>query len=135
SVDGDTSTNDTVLCMASGTLGNERIEAGDEAADFKRALTDVCKQLAWMIVRDGEGATRVLDVEVTGAATTREAALAVHAVITSPLVKTAVHGGDPNWGRVLAAVGRSGARLAPQRIGLRLGKLALVENGVPVTYK
>jgi glutamate N-acetyltransferase/amino-acid N-acetyltransferase len=59
----------------------------------------------------------------------------VHAVITSPLVKTAVHGGDPNWGRVLAAVGRSGARLATRRIGLRVGDLALVENGVPALYK
>jgi glutamate N-acetyltransferase/amino-acid N-acetyltransferase len=135
SVDGDTSTNDTVLALASGALGNERLETGDELADFQRALTDVCRQLAWMIVRDGEGATRVLDVEVTGAANQREAALAVHAVITSPLVKTAVHGGDPNWGRVLAAVGRSGARLAPRRIGLKIGSLSLVENGVPVVYK
>jgi glutamate N-acetyltransferase/amino-acid N-acetyltransferase len=88
-----------------------------------------------MIVRDGEGATRVLDVEVTGAKSQREAALAVHAVITSPLVKTAVHGGDPNWGRVLAAVGRSGVRLAAHRVVLRVGDMALVENGAPVVYK
>jgi glutamate N-acetyltransferase/amino-acid N-acetyltransferase len=135
SVDGDTSTNDTVLMMASGALGNARLEAGDDVRELVRAMTEVCKQLAWMIVRDGEGATRVLDVEVTGAASAREAALAVHAVITSPLVKTAVHGGDPNWGRVLAAVGRSGARLATRRIGLRVGELSLVENGVPVVYK
>jgi len=88
-----------------------------------------------MIVRDGEGAIRVLDVEVTGAKNTREAALAVHAIITSPLVKTAVHGGDPNWGRVLAAVGRSGARLSPRKVSLHIGKLALVEKGEPVRYK
>jgi glutamate N-acetyltransferase/amino-acid N-acetyltransferase len=135
SVDGDTSTNDTVLALASGALGNARIERRADAVEFVRALTEVCKDLSWMIVRDGEGATRVIDVEITGARSAREAALAVHAVITSPLVKTAVHGGDPNWGRVLAAVGRSGARLAPGRIGLRVGDLALVENGAPAVYE
>ena len=135
SVDGDTSTNDTVLLMASGVLGNPRVTKLDDAQDFLRALTQVCKSLAWMIVRDGEGATRVLDVEVTGAKNVREAALAVHAIITSPLVKTAVHGGDPNWGRVLAAVGRSGASLALSKVSLHIGKLALVERGEPVVYK
>jgi glutamate N-acetyltransferase / amino-acid N-acetyltransferase len=135
SVDGDTSTNDSVLALASGTLGGAKIEGGAAGEAFTRALTEVCQQLAWMIVRDGEGATRVLDVEVTGARNARDAALAVHAVITSPLVKTAVHGGDPNWGRVLAAVGRSGARFSPERVTLRVGALALVRGGLPVRYK
>jgi glutamate N-acetyltransferase/amino-acid N-acetyltransferase len=105
-----------------------------DGADFVRALAEVCKALSWMIVRDGEGATRVLEVEVTGAKTQRDAALAVHAVATSPLVKTALHGGDPNWGRVLAAVGRSGARLAPDRVSLRIGKIVLVQGGTPTRY-
>ncbi len=135
SVDGDTSTNDTVLLLGSGRLGNARLSGEGGGADFVRALAEVCKAIAWMIVRDGEGATRVLDVEVTGAKTERDAALAVHAIATSPLVKTALHGGDPNWGRVLAAVGRSGARLSPERVSLRIGKLVLVEDGTPTRYK
>jgi len=121
SVDGDTSTNDTVLLMASGKLGNAELTGTLSAAgapEFIRALTEVCKALAWMIVRDGEGATRVMELEVRGARNARDARLAAHAIGTSPLVKTALHGGDPNWGRILAALGRSGVRFAPRRIGL-----------------
>jgi glutamate N-acetyltransferase/amino-acid N-acetyltransferase len=132
SVDGDTSTNDTVLVMASGKLGNA---AHADLTDFKRALDAVCRQLAWMIVRDGEGATRVMEIEVTGAKTERDAKLAAHAIATSPLVKTALHGGDPNWGRILAAVGRSGARFSLKRISLRAATITLVENGAPVAYR
>lgn len=131
SVDGDTSTNDTVLVLASGKLGNE----GGDLADFQRALTAICRQLAWMIVRDGEGAIRVMEVEVTGAKTERDAKLAAHAIATSPLVKTALHGGDPNWGRILAAVGRSGARFSLKRISLTAGPVKLVVNGGPVAYR
>lgn len=132
SVDGDTSTNDTVLVMASGALGND---ASADAADFQRALTDVCRQLAWMIVRDGEGATRVMELEVRGARTERDAKLAAHAIATSPLVKTALHGGDPNWGRILAAVGRSGARFSVRRVSLSAGSVALVRDGQPAAYR
>jgi glutamate N-acetyltransferase/amino-acid N-acetyltransferase len=135
SVDGDTSTNDTVLLMASGCLRNPVLAGGAESADFERALVSVCEELAWRIVRDGEGATRVMEVTVSGAATTREAKLAAHAVATSPLVKTALHGGDPNWGRILAAVGRSGARFSPQRTSLSVGRLLLVSAGEPGTYR
>ncbi len=135
SVDGDTSTNDTVLLMASGCLRNPVLAGGSESADFERALVSVCEELAWRIVRDGEGATRVMEVTVSGAATTREAKLAAHAVATSPLVKTALHGGDPNWGRILAAVGRSGARFSPQRTSLSVGRLLLVSAGEPGTYR
>ncbi len=135
SVDGDTSTNDTVLLMASGCLRNPVLAGGAEGADFERALASVCEALAWKIVRDGEGATRVMEVTVSGAATTREAKLAAHAVATSPLVKTALHGGDPNWGRILAAVGRSGARFSPQRTSLSVGRLLLVSAGEPGTYR
>jgi glutamate N-acetyltransferase/amino-acid N-acetyltransferase len=132
SVDGDTSTNDTVLLMASGKLGNAQ---NADLTDFRRALNALCRELAWMIVRDGEGAVRVMEIEVTGAKTERDARLAAHAVATSPLVKTALHGGDPNWGRMLAAVGRSGARFSLRKISLRAGNITLVENGAPARYQ
>jgi len=126
-----------VLLMASGKLGNAALTGTLSAAgapDFIRALTAVCKQLAWMIVRDGEGATRVMELEVRGARSVRDAKLAAHAIGTSPLVKTALHGGDPNWGRILAALGRSGVRFAPRRIGLSVGSVVLVRDGEPATY-
>lgn len=132
SVDGDTSTNDTVLLLASRKLGNA-VKA--DFTDFQRALNTICRDLAWMIVRDGEGAIRVMEVEVTGAKTERDAKLAAHAIATSPLVKTALHGGDPNWGRILAAVGRSGARFSLKKISLHAGNIALVENGAPAAYR
>ena len=132
SVDGDTSTNDTVLLLASGKLGNE---PDADLSDFQRALDTLCRDLAWMIVRDGEGATRVMELEVTGAKTERDAKLAAHAIATSPLVKTALHGGDPNWGRILAAVGRSGARFSTRRISLSAGPVTLVRDGQPAPYQ
>ena len=87
------------------------------------------------MVRDGEGATRVLDVSITGARTEADAKAAAHAVATSPLVKTALNGGDPNWGRILAAVGRSGARFDASNVSLTLGRLVLVDRGLPVAYR
>jgi glutamate N-acetyltransferase/amino-acid N-acetyltransferase len=132
SVDGDTSTNDTVLVLASGKTG-EVSEA--DADDFQRALNAVCRDLAWMIVRDGEGATRVMELEVRGAKTARDAQLAAHAVATSPLVKTALHGGDPNWGRILAALGRSGARFNVKKVSLAAGSVQLVIDGEPASYR
>jgi glutamate N-acetyltransferase / amino-acid N-acetyltransferase len=135
SVDGDTSTNDTVLLMASGKLGNKELTSAKEAADFQRALTQVCRDLAWMIVRDGEGATRVMEIEVRGAKNDREARLAAHAIGTSPLVKTALHGGDPNWGRILAAVGRSGARFNVKKVSMSAGPVQLVKDGSPAVYQ
>ena len=131
-VDGDTSTNDCVLLLASGKLGND---AGDDRADFQRALNQVCRQLAWMIVRDGEGATRVMELEVRGARSDRDARLAANAIATSPLVKTALHGGDPNWGRMLAALGRSGARFSVRRVSLSAGPVVLVRDGEPAVYR
>ncbi|MBL8114462.1 MAG: bifunctional glutamate N-acetyltransferase/amino-acid acetyltransferase ArgJ [Acidobacteria bacterium] len=136
SVDGDTSTNDTVLLLASGKLGNEPIaDLEGDGASFLAAVTSVCRSLARMITRDGEGATRLLEITVKGAKNEREAKLAAHAIGTSPLVKTALHGGDPNWGRILAAVGRSGARFSPAKVSLSVGPLALVTNGAPTNYK
>ncbi|HUP63705.1 MAG TPA: bifunctional glutamate N-acetyltransferase/amino-acid acetyltransferase ArgJ [Thermoanaerobaculia bacterium] len=135
SVDGDTSTNDTVLLMASGKSGGEPMERIDEAGSFMTALEKVCRELAWMIVRDGEGATRVIDIEVTGAKSDAEAKKTAHAVGTSPLVKTAIHGGDPNWGRILAAIGRCGVAFSPKKISLRADKLVLVRDGAPAVYR
>jgi glutamate N-acetyltransferase/amino-acid N-acetyltransferase len=135
SVDGDTSTNDTLLLMASGAMGGPAMSAPGDAPDFRRAVTEVCAKLAWLMVRDGEGATRVLDVAVTGARSVADARAAAHAVATSPLVKTALNGGDPNWGRILAAVGRSGARFDAAKVSLRLGRLVLVDRGLPVVYR
>jgi len=132
SVDGDTSTNDCVLLLSSGKAGNAE---NSDASDFQRALNSVCGQLSWMIVRDGEGATRVMELEVRGARNDREAKLAAHAVATSPLVKTALHGGDPNWGRILAAVGRSGAHFSIRRVSLAAGPVMLVRNGDPAEYR
>src|SRR5262249_11945659 len=131
SVDGDTSTNDCVLLLASGKTGNPE---HSDTTDFQRALNSVCRGLSWMIVRDGEGARRVMELEVRGARNDREAKLAAHAVATSPLVKTALHGGDPNWGRILAAVGRSGARFSSRRVSLAAGRVTLVRNGDPAEY-
>ena len=135
SVDGDTSTNDTVLLMASGAAGGSAMRGGAESKAFIEALRHVCRELAWMIVRDGEGATRVMEIEVAGAKSDREAKLAAHAIATSPLVKTALHGGDPNWGRILAAAGRSGARFNPRHVSLRLGTVQLVRDGQPCPYR
>jgi glutamate N-acetyltransferase/amino-acid N-acetyltransferase len=132
SVDGDTSTNDTVLVMASGKLGNA---SRADTTDFQRALDTVCRSLAWMIVRDGEGATRVMELTVRGAKSERDAKLAAHAVATSPLVKTALHGGDPNWGRMLAALGRSGARFNVKRVALFAANVQLVIDGAPAMYR
>ena len=131
-VDGDTSTNDTVLVMASGKLGNA---TRSDTTDFQRALDAVCRDLAWLIVRDGEGATRVMELEVRGAKSERDARLAAHAIGTSPLVKTALHGGDPNWGRMLAALGRSGARFNVKRVSLWAGRVQLVKDGAPAVYQ
>jgi len=134
SVDGDTSTNDTVLLLASGAAGGREIRPAGAAA-FRAALAKVCGELAWRIVRDGEGARRVMEIAVEGAATEREARAAAHAVATSQLVKTALYGGDANWGRILAAVGRSGARVSTRRVSLRVGRLFLVRDGAPTEYR
>src|SRR5258708_9362917 len=131
-VDGDTSTNDTVLVMASGKLGNA---PRSDTTDFQRALDAVCRDLAWLIVRDGEGATRVMELEVRGAKSERDARLPAHAIGTSPLVKTALHGRDPNWGRILAALGRSGARFNVKRVSLWAGRVQLVKDGAPAVYQ
>ena len=134
-VDGDTSTNDMVLLMANGQAGGKTIrKGGPEAEVFQQALNEVCIYLAKAIARDGEGATKLIEVSVTGAANTEDARRVARTVAASPLVKTAIHGGDPNWGRFLAAAGRCGAALEPERVDIYLGGLKLAANGCPVPF-
>jgi len=134
SVDGDNSTNDTVLLMANGVSG-EVIKAGTSRATvFQQALNKVCAYLAKEAVRDGEGATKLIEVEVSGAASVKDARLAARTIIGSSLVKTAVYGSDPNWGRVLAAAGRSGAALDPDKAELHLGDFCMLKNGTPAPF-
>jgi len=135
-VDGDTSTNDTVLIMASGQAKHTPIASVEqpEFDSFARALTELCTGLAKSVARDGEGATKLIEVTVQGAATQAEAEQAAKTVATSPLVKTALFGNDPNWGRVLAAIGRSGARVDRAQVWLRLGDFKLVEQGEPLSF-
>ena len=130
-VDGDTSTNDTAAVFANGACGRPPL-AGRDLAVFSESLRSLLLDLALMIVRDGEGATRVVRVAVTGAASERDAILAARAVSTSPLVKTAVYGADPNWGRVVAAVGRSGARVDPKRVELALAGEKVLRRGMEI---
>jgi len=135
SIDGDTSTNDTVLLLANGLAGNERLQAGTpEAALFQDSLSQVCLYLARCIARDGEGATRLFEVKVEGAVNLREARLAARTIVSSPLVKAALHGSDPNWGRIMAALGRSGAEIDPSKIDLYLKELCLLKAGCPVSF-
>jgi len=134
-VDGDTSTNDMVLLLANGLAGNRPLKAGTpDGRLFEDALREVCIYLAKCIARDGEGATRLIEVEVAGAATRKDARLAARAVVNSSLVKAAVHGTDPNWGRIVAAVGRSGASVDQSRIDLNLAELRLLKAGSPVPF-
>jgi len=138
SVDGDTSTNDTVLLLANGAAGVSVTTAADRQL-FEAALTTLCVQLAQMIVRDGEGASKFVTIEVTGAADDEAATAVAQTIATSPLVKTAFAGSDANWGRILAAAGRAGVPLDQTTLALRVGidqsnELQLVGNGTPTAY-
>jgi glutamate N-acetyltransferase/amino-acid N-acetyltransferase len=128
-VDGECSTNDCVFAMASGRSG-VRIDRDDDPA-FLEALRAVAGHLAREIVRGGEGATKLVTVRVTGAASHADAWLAVRTIANSPLVKTAIHGGDPNWGRLIAAAGRSGAAFVLDRASVSIGDVQLFVRGVP----
>jgi glutamate N-acetyltransferase / amino-acid N-acetyltransferase len=130
-VDGDMSTNDTAAVFANGACGLGPL-SGDGLEAFAGALRSLLLDLALMIVRDGEGATRVVRVRVTGARSDREAERAARAVAASPLVKTAVFGADLNWGRVVAAVGRSGARIDPQRMEVRYAGERVLGRGMEI---
>jgi glutamate N-acetyltransferase / amino-acid N-acetyltransferase len=134
-VDGDTSTNDCAVALSSGARPAPAIDREGPGFDaFRRALTEAARRLARMLVRDGEGVTRIAEVRVEGARTPGEADRIARTVAESPLVKTALHGGDPNWGRVLAAVGRSGVPLDASRVSIWIGDLHVAEGGAARGY-
>ena len=132
SVDGDTSTNDTLLVLANGASGVAATP--DSLAQTEALITHVCEQLAREIVADGEGVTKVFAVHVTGAASDEDARRAARTITTSNLVKTAIHGADPNWGRIIAAAGRSGARVDDRKTTIRIGATLVFRDGVPVPF-
>jgi len=135
SIDGDTSPNDTVLIMANGQAGNVPISAGSQQADvFQQALDQACIHLAKCIARDGEGASKLIEVTVGGAASVAEARLAARTIVSSPLVKAAIHGNDPNWGRVIAALARSGVEVVESKIDLYIGRHCLLKAGSKLQY-
>ena len=134
-VDGDTSTNDTVVVMANGLAGNAPLTpAHPDWNNFYTALRLVAEDLAKAIARDGEGATKLIEVEVDGAISDEEARKIAKTVVGSPLVKTAVFGCDANWGRIIAAVGYSGATVDPEKITIQIGGATMVENGEPISF-
>jgi len=133
SVDGHMSTNDTVLLLANGAAGGGTLHgAGLEA--FGKAVSAACETLAREMADDGEGATHVMRIEVTGCATRDAARQVARTIADSPLVKTAVHGADPNWGRIVSAAGYSGVRFDPTQVRLRLNGTLLFQAGAPVPF-
>lgn len=135
SVDGDQSTNDTALVLANGAAGGPTIEGGSASAGhFQEALTYVCTELAKEMVRDGEGAQRLIEAVVDGASSRSDARLAARAIVSSSLVKAMVHGGDPNWGRILMALGGSGADLEESKIDVFINDIQIVHEGLAIPY-
>jgi len=133
SVDGDSSTNDTVLCLANGLAGNPVLRKRSAAlAVFRQLLDRVCLDLAMKIIRDGEGVTKVVKLAVTGAKTPADAKQIAKTIGTSLLVKTALFGEDANWGRIAAALGRAGVAIDPQRIGLAFDGIPMMKAGCPL---
>src|SRR5438552_9050182 len=132
SVDGDTSTNDTMLVLANGASGVK--VRGKDLGAFKGTVRAMCETLAREIVADGEGVTRVFEVMVRGATSDEDAKRAARTITTSNLVKTAIHGADPNWGRILAAAGRSGAKVDQSRATVRIADIAVFERGKPRAF-
>ena len=133
SIDNDTSTSDCVLILANGQAGNRLIDKPGKNLDaFEVALTTLCKDLAYQIVKDGEGATRVYRAQISGAASIKDANRIGKTIANSPLVKTAIHGNDPNWGRLVMAVGRSGAKVNPDKLDIGIGGILLCKSGQPV---
>ncbi|WP_138420343.1 bifunctional ornithine acetyltransferase/N-acetylglutamate synthase [Aquibacillus sediminis] len=134
-VDGDTSTNDMVLVMANGASNNQQLnESHPEWSVFLGGLKIVSEMLAKEIARDGEGATKLIEVQVEGAETNQAAQMISKAIISSNLVKTAVHGADANWGRIITAIGYSKQNLDPDQVSILIGAIPVVKNGVPVSF-
>lgn len=132
-IDGDTSTNDSIIALANGQAGNRMIDSeGQDLDAFQAVLGRVCVELAQEMARDGEGATKLVEVVVKNADDYADAKAAAMTIANSPLVKTAIFGEDPNWGRVLAAAGRSGAKLDPGKVDLYFGDLMIMQDGAPL---
>jgi glutamate N-acetyltransferase / amino-acid N-acetyltransferase len=133
SVDGDTSTNDMVILLSNGLAGNQLIN-NKNGGVFIEALNTVCQYLAKEIIKDGEGATKFIDVIVENARTIEDARLIARAITSSSLVKTAIYGNDPNWGRIIAAVGRSGAEIVEDKLVLYLNNQCVFKSGKPQKF-
>jgi len=135
SIDGDTSTNDTVLIMANGLAGNKPIsQDSSQTGVFQQALDQACIYLAKSMARDGEGAGKFIEVTVNGAGGVAEARQAARTIVGSSLVKTAVYGSDPNWGRIVAAVGRSGVEVVESKIDLHINDICVLKKGRPLPF-
>jgi glutamate N-acetyltransferase / amino-acid N-acetyltransferase len=135
SVDGDTSTNDTLLVLANGDAGAPAISSGSKAhRQFIAALEEVCGSLAQQIVADGEGAQRVIEIEVCGSKSESAARKIAETIATSPLVKTAFAGGDPNWGRIFAAAGRAGVNFDPALVEITMAGIKVLRKGQPLAF-
>jgi len=133
-VDDHTSTNDTAILLASGMNG-ATVRSMREIASFASALDEVCQSLAYQIAADGEGATKVVRINVRGAKSDPDAKLIARAIANSPLVKCAMHGNDPNWGRIVSAAGLCGAAFDPERATLTLAGVRVFHRGRPVAFE
>ncbi|MDR2035697.1 MAG: bifunctional glutamate N-acetyltransferase/amino-acid acetyltransferase ArgJ [Coriobacteriales bacterium] len=134
-IDSDTSTNDSAYLLATGAASQETILPGSEAFEaFKQALVAVCQDLAYQIAKDGEGATKVIVVEVTGAANDEDAELVARAIADSPLVKTAIAGHDANWGRIAMAAGKAGASFKQEAVHIAIMDLEVMAQGTPLAF-
>jgi glutamate N-acetyltransferase / amino-acid N-acetyltransferase len=134
-IDGDTSTNDTLLILANGQAGAPNIKVGTAGyRAFARALEEVCHSLALQIVADGEGAQRIIEIEIRGTKTEAGARRIAQTIATSPLVKTAFAGGDPNWGRIFAAAGRSGVKFDPNLVDMHIAGFPVLRRGRPLEF-
>ena len=133
SIDGDTSPNDCAFLLANGLAGNELIDF-DNGGDFQEALNAVCTHLAKSMARDGEGATKLIEVIVEGGEDQVGARQAARTIAGSPLVKAAIYGNDPNWGRIVAALGRSGARVSEDRLDVYLNDVCVMKQGCPTPF-
>ena len=132
-IDGDTSPSDTVVILANGLAGTETIN-GRNGELFQEALDEVCLYLAKCVARDGEGATKLIEVTVEGALNEEQARLAARTIAGSPLLKAAIHGNDPNWGRIVAALGRSGAKVNERKLDVYLNDVCVMKQGSPVPF-
>jgi glutamate N-acetyltransferase/amino-acid N-acetyltransferase len=133
SIDGDTSPSDCTFILANGSAGNAPVDF-DNGAAFQEALNAVCTHLAKSIARDGEGATKLIEVMVEGAGDQLQARQAARVIVSSPLVKAAIHGNDPNWGRIVAALGRSGARVREDKLDVHFNEVCVMKRGCPSLF-